>query len=214
MLKPTDFIATFVILLMLGCGSYELGHGKRAVPGGYDKIAVPMFKNRTPEVGIEAYFTQNLRSEFERSRLAKVVGKNEAQVILEGVISKVSYTPAAQTSNAKYDLQAPSPIPYPNHPEITSPLPDNTILNTQYATSLVVDIIARKVSDNSVLWRGSFTGQRQYLAPLLGTPRLASGAPALNTSSPLYNQSSRTDVISRMAKEMMSEAHDRLTENF
>jgi hypothetical protein len=131
-------------LIIAGCASYHFGHYKRALPGGYDRVAIPMFVNKSEEVGIEAYFTESLRTEFERSRLAKVTSKNDAQVILEGTITGTSfmgntpiqpYTPELNTPDKiQTPLAGPpaSPTPTPN----PNPLPANTLLNKFYSATV------------------------------------------------------------------------------
>lgn len=212
-------------LVVSGCASYHFGKGARALPGGYDRVAVPMFVNKTQEVGIEPYFTEALRTEFERSNAATVTNQVDAQLVLEGTILTVTYSPSIQISNSstglitppshQFSLPAPGPngVGVQNVPQI-NPLPNAAVLNSQYQVVVTVRIVARKNSDSSVLWTSDFSSQRQYLAPLLGTPMLDNGTPGLNTAAPLYNQSSRNDTISRLAHDMMSEAHDRITENF
>jgi hypothetical protein len=202
-------------VLIGGCSSYQFGNAKSAMPGGYDRVAVPLFVNKTQEVGVEAYFTESLRTEFERSKLAKVTSKTDAQVILEGTITSVQFTPTLLVAAQPPDYSKPDQyqnleIVAPDTASATgksNPLPANTILSKEYQTSVTVSIVARKVSDNTVLWRGDFSGQGIYAGPLIGTP-------SLNASNAIYNQSSRQTTVSRIAKDMMSEAHDRLTENF
>ncbi len=206
---------TLIVVFMItaACGTYQFGKGLRTIPGGYDRVAVPMFVNKTKEVGIEPYFTEGLRTEFERSHTAAVTSLADAQLIIEGIITNVTYTPTIQLSGQSTGLTAPSshlfvvPVPNGTPAQQTNPLPSTAVLNTQYQIMVNVKIIARKTSDQTVLWTSDFTSQRQYLAPLLGTP-------VINTAAPLYNQNSRIEVITTLAHDMMVEAHDRLTENF
>lgn len=183
-----------LVLLLTSCASYEMGSGRRQLPGGYDRVAIPMFVNRTPEVGIEAAFTDRLRLEFERSRIADVVSKDRAQVIVEGVISKVALAANSQTGEVLNDFKEDI-------------LPEGTVLSQEYAVSVEVAIVIRKVSNNKVLWTGSFPGSKTYRGPLIATP-------GLNNSNAIYNQSGRTIVITQLSETLMSEAHDQMTENF
>ena len=177
-----------------------------------------MFTNETHEVGIEAFFTQNLRTEFERSRLAQLTSKADAQVILEGTILTLSFVPSVTIdSQSQTELVGPQSrqAPYPVVPGGSplpvngNPLPHGTVLSKLYTANLTVKIIARKVSDSSILWQGNFSGSRVYQAPLVGDPRNG-----LNSMNAIYNQSSRQLTVAAIAKDMMSEAHDRITENF
>lgn len=195
-------VISVMLLALSACSSYQLGHGDRKFPGGYDRIAIPIFKNRTPEINIETYFTQSLRLEFERSELAQVTSKDGAQVIIEGIIGTISYRPTVQTDDTKEEIG--SPIVTADN---VSPLPKDTAFNQAYGVDVGVTIIARKVSDNKILWRSSFTKTRTFQAALLG-------APGVSNSGPIYNQDIREITIAAIADDMMSEAHDRMTENF
>lgn len=196
----TIFPFTAALVLLSGCATYHLGHYKRSLPGGYDRIAIPMFSNKTAEVGIESFFTKALKMEFERSELATVTSKNDAQVILEGVVKTVNHT--GDTPTNKDDTAGlETPLVTGN------PLPQGTSLFKSYTSSVVVTIVARKVADNSVLWQGDFSSSKAFSAALLGSPQY-------NYANPLYNQSARVSTIEKQAKDMMLEAHDRLTENF
>ena len=176
-------------------------------------MAVPMFVNRTQEVGIEPYFTSALRTEFERSKTAVVTSRVDAQLVLEGTITSVTYTPTIQIKNSSTSLIEPPshqiavPVPGGTPALQKNPLPNTTVLNTQYQVVVAIKLVARKNSDQTILWASDFSSQSTYLAPLLGTP-------VINTAAPLYNQNSRVETIAKIAGDMMSEAHDRLTENF
>lgn len=191
----------FSLSVLCGCATYHLGHYKRSVPGGYDKVAIPVFQNSTPFTGIESYFTRALRMEFERSGLALMESKAEAQVIMEGQILSVQFNgsnPTASDTDST-GIQSPS--------SSSNPLPIKTTLNKTYTSQVVVQVTAKKVADNSILWQGVFTSSRNYAAPLLGTP-------SVTGASALYNENSRVETVQKQAQDMMSEAHDRFTENF
>ena len=72
-------------LLLPGCG-YQMVGKETHVPAGLNSIAIPTFKNQTFEPGIEVPFTQGFLREFIQDRRVKVVGRDEADSILEGVI--------------------------------------------------------------------------------------------------------------------------------
>jgi hypothetical protein len=204
------------LFLFTGCATYHFGTGDRTLPGGYDRVAVPMFVNKTHEVGIETYFTENLRTEFDRGTGAHLTNSVDAQLVLEGTIVAVTYAPIVQINNTSTQLVTPALrlIPAQAGTIIPNPLPGASVLNKQYEVVVTVHVDARKNSDNSILWNRDFTYQRPYLAPLLGTPMLANGTPGINSASPLYNQESRNETIADLSHDMMAEAHDVLIENF
>jgi outer membrane lipopolysaccharide assembly protein LptE/RlpB len=60
------------------------------VPPGLNSLAVPTFKNKTYEPGIEVPFTQGFLKEFIRDRRVNVVDRKGADSVLEGVIKSFS----------------------------------------------------------------------------------------------------------------------------
>ena len=185
-------IATTALALaasgLTGC-AYRAGYGDRQIPGGYQAIAVPVFKNRTHDVGVEVPFTNAMVREIERSKIGRVAEKSQAQVTLEGSIDKIDYIPGSQVTSPTYGL------------------PDGTILNSEYRIFTTVSMKLIRNSDQKVLWQASFAGERQYYTPRIGLP-------VLNSANALYNNSARYQNIQEIAFDLMSQAHDRLTENF
>jgi outer membrane lipopolysaccharide assembly protein LptE/RlpB len=87
------------------------------VPPGLNSIAIPTFVNKTFEPGIEVPLTQAFLREVIRDRRLKVVDRNEADSVLEGVI--------------KYF-------------RIYSVSYDRSGLATEYQTTLVIDLTLKK----------------------------------------------------------------------
>ncbi len=180
--------ALVMTLVMAGC-AYKAGYGDRQLPGGYRTIAVPVFKNKTHDAGIETYFTNAMVRELERMRIGRVTSKSDAQVTLLGTVGGVEYTPGNTVVG----------------PE--SGVPSNAKLNLQYRINLTVAMKLVRNADDRVLWEGSFSREQTYSTPQIGTPELTS-------ANALYNHSARYQNIEVMAADLMAEAHDRLTENF
>ena len=188
----TLFAAWTATACFAGC-AYTAGFSGRKIPGGYDRVAVPLFKNSTMDPGIEVYYTNALVRELERSKLVRVVPKADAQATLVGTIAKVEYAPGGPT---KYDSTANENF-----------LPEGTVLNSEYRILATVRLELRRNSDQKTLWSGLFQGERSYQTPRIGVT-------SLNTANALYNQSAHYINLQGMATDMMAEAHDRLTENF
>jgi hypothetical protein len=182
-----------LLLTLLSSCAYRAGLGERQIPGGYQLIAVPMFKNSTDESGAEVYFTDAMIRELERSRIARVVDRSAAQVTLEGNIDSIAFLATNQV------LQGAVGAP--------TEMPKGTVLNTEYRILLKTTIRLRRNSDQQIVWQGSFTGERSYLAPKITIN-------VLNSSNAPYNHSARYQNFQLMAADLMSEAHDRMTENF
>jgi len=111
------------VALLLGCG-YQLVGKETHVPPGLTSVAIPTFVNQTFEPGIEVSFTQGFLKEFIRERRVKVVDRNEADSILEGVIKNL------QIYSVAYDQSG---------------------LATEYQTTVLIDLTLRKRT-GEILW--------------------------------------------------------------
>jgi TolB-like protein len=175
------------LLLENGC-AYHLGSVHRSLPGSYKQVSIPVFKNKSQEVGIEVPFTNNLILEFQRSRVARVVEKKDSDIMLEGTIDNVTYVTGGTSTTGDF-------------------LAKGAVIATEYRILIGVTVRAIRQIDGAELWRGSFSGETTYSAPQV---TLA----GVNSVNPLYNLSARRQNIESKSVDMMSEAHDRITENF
>jgi outer membrane lipopolysaccharide assembly protein LptE/RlpB len=114
---------TFFAVLMAGCG-YQMVGKETHVPPGINSIAIPTFVNQTFEPGIEVPFTQGFLREFIQDRRVKVVGRNEADSVLEGVIKSF------QIYSVSYDRSG---------------------IALEYQTTVVIDLTLRKKT-GEILW--------------------------------------------------------------
>jgi len=187
-------IFTLVTILFLAGGcSYRWGFRERAVPGGYKQVAVPIFKNRSQQVGIETDFTNALILQFERSQVAQVTSRAVAPVRIDGEITKVTVM-----GTGGGILGGADP---------TNPLPTDSALWTEYQIDVEARVTVRRQSDEKVLWTSFFHEQKNYQSPRIGEP-------VVNSANATYNASALRNTMGDLAEEMMSEAHDRITENF
>jgi hypothetical protein len=185
------FLAFFLISIGLSGCAYRFGLSERSLPGGYTQVAIPLFKNLTDEVGIEAPFTDSLIRRFARSQVARVTNR-EAPLTLEGTIRRIETVSGPAVTNQKGQLET---------------LPEQAVLTTEYRLVVTTELILKRKSDERIVWQGSFTNEKVYPAPRIGVA-------VLNSADATYNQSVRMETITRLAEEMMAEAHDRITENF
>jgi len=181
----------FFLLTLMGC-AYSFGLSHRALPGGYTQVAIPVFKNNTQDVGIEMYFTDALVTRFARSQVARVTDKDSAPVILEGTIKEVKTESGPAVTNKPGGLLE---------------LPEGAVLTTEYRLKVTAEIRLRRKSDDKIVWEGPFTNEKVYAPPRIGSK-------VVNSANSTYNHNMRMETISRLAEEMMIEAHDRITENF
>lgn len=181
------------MLALHGC-AYRFGYVQRDLPGGYKEVAIPVFKNMTSQVAIESAFTSELINQFNRSQVATVVSAARAPATIEGQITSIKFVHGGQVDG--------------NHPGDSQVRnPSNTVLTLEYRVLVNATIILRRNSDQKIIWQGPFSSESIYSAPQVGIP-------IANSVNPLYNNSARVELIGRMAKDMMAEAHDRMTENF
>ena len=185
-------ISSFILTSLLfgvGC-SYHFGFHQQKLPGGYDQVAIPIFKNKTTEVGIETYFTNEIIRQLARSGVAKVISKDKASVTLEGVIEDLKINRVATVTQSAI-----------RH------LPSGVILTTSYRIQVGVRFFLRRNSDNRVLWENVFRNEQSYFAPQLGSA-------GVNSANALYNQNARHQTLAKMAADMMVHVHDQLVESF
>ena len=183
--------ALLLLALSTSC-AYRFGSPERRIPGGYQAIAVPVFKNKSQEVSVETFFTQAMMMEVEKSSLARVTSKEESQAILLGEITSISYGLGTEVTSETEGFKDLAP---------------GTALARWYTIYVTVDVKLVRSSDMAVLWEGAFNRERRYTAPIITKS-------VLNTANPLYNHSARIQNIQILSQDMMAEAYERLTENF
>jgi hypothetical protein len=179
-----------VLSTLLTSCAYQVGFTNRALPHGYKQVYIPVFKNYTQEPGIELDFTNSLRTELERSRVARMTDPGLAEVELIGEISDLIYMPENPQSSST-----------------SSTLPTGTVLASAYDIRLNVKLSLKKRSDGSTIWTSQFNSDKKYNAPRVTMA-------GINTVNPLYNLSARRQQIQIMSETMMAEAYERMTENF
>lgn len=193
-LKSTlrSLFGSIFILAMAGTGcAYRLGVSGRTLPGGYKTVEVPIFANLSPEPGIEVAFTNSLIQEIERNKVVAVQREGLAPAILKGEILNVTYKPTGP-------IQKGDKAPY---------LPDGAVLATGYRVLVTTRLRLVEKASGRTLWASDFDGESSYTAPQVTMARV-------NTVDPLYNLSARRRILESMARDLMTEAHDRMTENF
>lgn len=187
-------ISIFAALsLVLSSCAYTFGYAQRDLPGGFREVAIPVFSNSTREVGIEGEFTNALINQFNRSQVAKVVSSEAAPAVIEGNIVSVKYIENSQIDG--------------NSGKNNINLPRNSVLTIDYRLLAVAELKLRRKSDDRILWQGQVSTERFYTAPQVGLS-------VVNSANANYNHSARIDLLGNMAKDMMYQAHDQMTENF
>lgn len=183
--------ASVIYILLSGC-AYKLSSETDSLPGDVKSIQIPLFKNDSPEVGAEVFFTNALKSEALRAKFISLKNDaNDAEAILQGRILSISVIAdesVIEAENTKY-------------------LPNSTVLATQYKVSVNTEIVLKRRDSNTVLWSGVFKQESNYSAPQITLP-------IINTANALYNQSAKRQTLDALSKEMMQAAFDRMLEHF
>lgn len=189
------------LLLLSHCG-YNWGHQTRSLPGDHTTVYVELFKNPTKEIGLEAQFSQALIHELERSGFASVSSKDAAEIIIKGDILSATVTgQGADSSNfitkdySSADLTKRSSETY------------TASYFTAYVVQVAVNLRAIRSRDKQMIWQTTLSGSKGFQASRLKRQ-------GLRSSNVLYNEARKKQTIKLVAKEMMSDAFDRLTENF
>lgn len=83
----------------MGCG-YALSGRGNTIPAYIQRLAVPMFGNRTPFSPIEQIFTEKIRVEFQsRGRYQVIPDETGADGIVRGELVNISVAPAGFNPN-------------------------------------------------------------------------------------------------------------------
>ena len=121
------------VTLLWGCG-YHLAGKETHSPPGVTSVAIPTLVNKTLEPGIEIPFTQAFLREFIRDKRVKVVDREEAESILEGVI-KTFYIISVSYDKSGYALE--------------------------YQTVVIMDVTLKK-KNGEILWRERDLLEREW----------------------------------------------------
>src|SRR3989304_7035933 len=91
-IKHFKYIAVICLLTLYSCG-YHLAGTVSSLPPDVKRIAIPQFSNKTLRPDIENQFTNALLDEFTKGRKVEVVGENDADAVVKGVITSFENTP-------------------------------------------------------------------------------------------------------------------------
>jgi len=91
-----DFGLALAAGLLAGCGYSTRGN----LPGHIKTVAVPIFKNRTLEPGVDSAITSGVVNAFSSGGRVRVVPVTEADAILEGEVTGYSLEGVAFNRNA------------------------------------------------------------------------------------------------------------------
>ncbi len=99
-----------LLVSLWGCGYRPMGAGP-VNPQDRPTLAIPLFGNRSTEVGLEAVFANELINAFAQTRAVKVVpGDRNAEYVLEGQVrsldnSSVAFNSVTQSTVRRVTLR-------------------------------------------------------------------------------------------------------------
>jgi len=90
-----------LLLVFSGACGYRMARFDNPELEGFTTIAIPYFKNKSYEPGLDAIFTYAFNDTFIENGRLRVVGVEEADLVLRGVIKKVDYDSLAMTPDKR-----------------------------------------------------------------------------------------------------------------
>lgn len=177
--------------------AYKMGYGYQELPRGLKSLYVPMFQNDSQDVGPEVDFTSHLVQELKRSKVAKLLSKDQADGLLEGRIIRITRL------QKTHEVKAPGVV---KERGLVN-LPDGSFVATEYLLKVKIELRLRDRKTQNIIWKQWFEDQALY-----SSARLALAG--INTSVANYTASEDQRVMKQLAGVMMEEAVGRLTENF
>ena len=131
------FFSLFCALsfFLAGCG-YHFPAQEGALPGGVEKIYIPLFVNKTAEPQLEIKLTSRLSEVFSRnSKISQVKNKESAEAVLKGTIR--SYKSSALSYDQNDDIG-------------------------KYRATMVVDVVLHESDSDEILWNKAVSWSEDY----------------------------------------------------
>jgi hypothetical protein len=129
-------LAALLLMSLWGCGYRPLGAAP-AGPQAPPTLAIPLFANRSTEVGLEAIFATAMINAFAQTGAVKVVsGDRDADLVLEGKVRSLDNTSVAFDSVSRSSVRR---------------------------VTLRVEVLLRQRKGDKVLWKDTQVLQEDYV---------------------------------------------------
>ncbi|MBI1860708.1 MAG: hypothetical protein HYR96_07315 [Deltaproteobacteria bacterium] len=183
-------LSLLLALALSGCG-YTLNH--RLKDSFYDKrgIFVPLFVNRSDELGAERAFTNAIIHELQSRREVTITSREAAGLELAGEITSIGYGPTALTSYGYGGLQGFRRIP------------------NEYGVKVTIMLRLKDPKSGAELWSNTFSGFRR--ANVDTTRTFDYQAPSGIGAS---TQSIINSLYDDIARDIMRDVYDDMVELF
>jgi hypothetical protein len=132
------FFSCLVLLLCVsGCGYHFSGHAGN-LPGGVEKLYIPLFVNKTSEPRLETKFASQVSEVFSRNKkISQVEKREDAEAVLLGTVR--SYKNKSLSYDRRDDIGT-------------------------YLSRIVIDVELRQTENDQLLWSGSVSWGETYRA--------------------------------------------------
>ena len=129
-------VVVLLVVSLWGCGYRPLGAAPPD-PQLRPTMAIPLFANRSTEVGLEAIFATAMINVFAQTKAVKVVpGDRDAELVLEGKVRSLGNTSVAFDSITQSSVRR---------------------------VTLTVDMTLRRKKGDKVLWKDTEVLQEDYV---------------------------------------------------
>jgi hypothetical protein len=129
-------VLCFLVVSLWGCGYRPMGAGPVDVQTR-PTLAIPLFGNRSTEVGLETVFASELINAFAQTRAVQVVpGDRNAEYVLEGKVRSLDNSSVAYNSVTQ---------------------------STVRRVTLRIDLVLRKKKGDKVIWKDTQVLAEDYV---------------------------------------------------
>ena len=196
--KRGFWLAAALLFALSGCG-YSLNHRLKEGFQNAGGVYVPVFTNRTPEIGAERVFTDAFIREMQSRGQMLITSRKPGAYELRGTVSSIQYSPTNLT-------------PTTNTPVMTGAengLMPYRRLPTEVMVEATVQLELVDPKDGRVMWSGNFSNYRRVAGVLSRT--FDYQAPS---SLAILQQSLIEAQYSGIARDIMRDAYDAMVELF
>lgn len=179
-----------LLIGVTGCG-YTLTHRLKDTFTDKRGVFVPMFINRTNELGIERDFTNALIRELRSRQEVLMSSRQESGLELQGEVRSVSYSPTAAT---EYGFQG---------------LRDFRRIPSEYGVRVELFLALSDPKTGQKLWSNSFSSFRRVNVDTTRTFDYQSPS-----SIGIHTESIVQSVFSGIARDIMRDVYDDMAELF
>ena len=151
-------LAALIVCTSLGCAAYRIG-SQSMFPGYYHTVHVPMFQSESLRRELAEWLTETVIKEIESKTEYKVVARNRADTILEGVIVRDKKSVLVETGGDQprgIDLMMLAEVRWTDRqgkllrPQMTIPVPD-TLTHIEESAILVPEVGQSVVSSQQLV---------------------------------------------------------------